>query len=265
MIKKIYFAVLLSGASVAHAEVKPLETNFDTRIQTVHYNPDDVVRVSVKIGVSTLIQLEKDEYLVGRDGKPDFSSGLGMGDPLAWSVSVRGPNIFIRPIGEQPDTNVTLVSNKRTYVFSLESVKGRQAPSWLVRFVYPQAPVSKPAPKGMPCNSGAVNRSYEVKGDSTIAPVKAWDDGRFTCLKFQNASDLPAVYWKWTKEHDGKEKEGLVNMHMEKDVMVIHQIAPEFRIRLGDKVAGLRTNSSFHMGYNNNGTTNGLNRELVND
>lgn len=255
MLKYSIFAFGIMCSFSTFAQVEPLQTMFDRRVQTVHYNQDDVIRVKIKTGVSTLIQLEKDEVLVGPGAE---GAGMGMGDPLAWNVSVRGPNIFIRPIAPQPDTNVTLVTNKRTYVFSLETVRTNEAPTWYVRFVYPQPKKREPVKPPMPCSAGIQNWSYEWKGDSGLAPVQAWDDGRFTCIRFSRKTDLPAVYWKWA---DGKE--GLVNSHMDEDVMVVHQISGEFRIRLGDRVAGLRTSTSFHAPFNKQGTTDGLQREVI--
>lgn len=121
-------AAILPG--VANALNVPQPTSYDARIQEATYNPDDAVLVRVKAGTSTLIKLQDGEFIT------DDQAGMGFGDPDAWDVSVRGNNIFIRPIAEQPDTNVTLVSNKRTYVFFLQSVKGN--PSWMVRFKYPK-------------------------------------------------------------------------------------------------------------------------------
>lgn len=256
---KLKYGVLALGiiSCVSHAEVSPQSTYYDSRVQTILYNPDDVTRVKVGIGVSTLIQLEKNETLLNSD------SGFGLGDPLAWEVAVRGNNIWLRPKQPQPNTNVTMVTNKRTYIFSLEEAKGRQQPSWLIRFRYPAEPkpmVHAPVKPATPCSNGLVNRNYEWKGDKDkdLAPVQAWDDGRFTCLKFSRAVDLPVVYWKWK---DGKE--GLVNSHMEDDVMVIHQVSPEYRIRLGDRVVGLRSNSNYHAAYSTNGTTTGQIRETI--
>lgn len=243
-------------STVAHAEINPQRTAYDSRIQTVFYNPDDVTRIKVKEGVSTLIQLDKDEFIT------EPVAGMGLGDPLAWNVSVRGNSIFLRPIAEQPDTNVTLVSNKRTYAFSLESVSKGVPAAWIVRFVYPVPPKnvfnSKPP---LPCmTTGHMNWNYQKKGDSTIAPVGAWDDGRFTCLRFPSSTDLPMVYRILP---DGKE--GLVNTHMENDVMVIHEVANEYRVRLGNLVLGIKSDSIKPASYSTNATSTGLKREVINE
>nr|WP_282680441.1 TrbG/VirB9 family P-type conjugative transfer protein [Escherichia coli] len=38
-----------------------------------------------------------------------------IGDPEAWSVSVRDNTLFLRPKAEEPDTNVTVQTNKHIY------------------------------------------------------------------------------------------------------------------------------------------------------
>ncbi|CNK25679.1 type IV secretory pathway VirB9 component [Yersinia aldovae] len=246
--------ILTASYNVAFAEINPQRTVYDSRIQTVMYNPDDVTRIRVKEGASTLIKLETDEYLT------EDISGMGMGDPLAWNVSVRGNNIFLRPIAPEPDTNVTLVSNKRTYVFSLESVKAGMTPSWLVRFIYPEQPKNvfnqKPV---LPCmTTGIINRKYQKQGNSSIAPISVWDDGRFTCFRFSHSSGLPSIYSVFP---DGKEV--LTNQHMKDDVVVIHEVATNFIIRLGNEVVAVRSNNVKSAGYNSKGTTTGETRQVI--
>lgn len=240
------------AAGAATAATLPQRTAFDARVQTVMYNADDVVRVKTQAGTSTLIQLENGEFLT------EPVAGMGLGDPLAWKVSVRGNNIFLRPVAENPDTNVTLVSNKRTYIFSLETAVKGIAPSYLVRFTYPEAPkatvFNKPP---TPCMSGVVNWKYEKWGDAALAPSAAWDDGRFVCFRFPTTVDMPVVYRKLA---DGSE--ALVNSHMEQDVMVVHEVANEYRFRLGKSVLGVSSHSVTPALFNAKGTTTGEQREV---
>lgn len=71
---------------------------------------------------------------------------------------------------------------------------------------------------------------------------------------------MPAVFKKLP---DGKE--GLVNSHVENDYIVIHEINPEFRLRLGDLVAGVKTDRLKPQSANITGTTNGKVREVINE
>lgn len=247
--------IMIGCIKVTCAEVTPKGTKFDKRITTVTYNVDDVVRVNVAEGVSTLIQLDKTEVLTTNN------AGMGLGDPLAWNVSVRANNIFIRPIAEQPDTNVTLVTNKRTYILSLRTVSSVSRASWLVRFDYPDTLDNSNENRPTPCTTGFVNWEYFKKGDDDIAPLAVWDDGRFTCMSFSATKDLPVVY----RVMDDNKTEVLANYHFERDVLVVHEVSNQFVLRMGQRVIAIKTNDIKHQTYNDEGTTTGEKRVKIND
>lgn len=253
--KYIVFSLIAVISFSVFAEVTPQRTRYDKRIQIVKYNKDDVTKINVKEGISTLIQLEKNETLTTNN------AGMGLGDPLAWNVSVRANNIFIRPIAKQPDTNVTLVTNKRTYVFNLKTVATADNASWLVKFSYPEDKnYSSEDNRPKPCSTSFINWNYYKKGDKDISPIAVWDDGRFTCMRFSASNDMPIVY---RVLNDGKE--AITNTHLERDVMVIHEISNNFMLRLGNQVMAIKTNSSFPQTYNDDGTTTGEKRTVINE
>lgn len=238
--------------------VLPAPSNYDRRIQTVVYNPDDVVRIKTKVGISTLIQLEQ-----GEQANDPNNGGFGIGDSNAWKIAIRGNNIFIKPTEKNPNTNVTLVTNKRTYIFSLELTNA--TPSYMVRFVYPK-PKEKPklpnyllAQQNKPCNDsfGYKNYRYMKWGDNIIAPYEAWDDGRFTCFRFSGSVELPVIYKKLS---DGTEV--LTNSHLEGDVVVVHEVTKEYRFRLGEKVLGVKSSINPASFFNYKGTSTKNEREI---
>ncbi|MBC3997481.1 TrbG/VirB9 family P-type conjugative transfer protein [Morganella morganii] len=254
MMKRIITLAVSAAISFqAYSAAVPRSSGADARVQEIMYNPNNVTVVKVKSGVATLIQLEQDEFLEG-----DYT-GMGLGDPLAWNVSVRGNNIFLRPVAEQPDTNIGLVTNKRTYSIQLTDSAGAQ-PTYIMRYVYPKKPepVKQTVFLGkskvdIPCfNGGKVNVEYEVKGDKSLTPSAVWDNGEFTCFKWTNAVDLPVIYRVLP---DGKEQ--LADYHMDKNVMVIHTVSPRFVIRLGQSVMDVKTDHTIQRGYNYKGTTTG--------
>lgn len=236
----------------SHAASVPKSAGYDGRVQQIVYNPADVTVVRVKSGAVSLIQLESDEYLIGDD------VGMGLGDPLAWNVAVKGSNIFLRPVAEQPDTNIAIVTNKRTYSVLLSPTD--KNPTFILRYIYPKAPEPvKPvvftgkSKVKFPCSEGNfINGHYEVKGSKSIKPAAIWDNGRHTCFKWDSSSDLPVAFRILP---DGKEQ--LVNYHMEKNVMVIHEVSPDFVLRLGNAVLQVRTQHNLKRSYNEKGTTTG--------
>lgn len=213
-----------------HAEINPNRTRFDNRLKFVSYNPDDVTNIFTKIGFTTLIKLSPAERV-------DKSGGLALGDPNAWNISARENNIFIRPIADDPETNLTIVTNKRTYFFNLRTTTVNNNVTWGIKFLYPDdKSLSKQDKK--PCsNSNVINFNYMGKGNKNLIPVTAFDDGQFTCFVMQDNVDLPIVFKKMPDN-----SEMLVNFHVQGNTIVIHETYSEFRIRLGSQVAGVKNN-----------------------
>lgn len=244
--------LLLTGIALslipyfANAEAQPRSSHLDNRIKTVMYSPDNVTRINISASVSSLIQLHPNEVV----------TGVGLGDSKAWNVNVKGSNIWIKPIAQEPDTNLTITTDRRTYYFNLVTARSRNAASWGVRFEYDDK--AKPNPFTRPCSGLTQNYRYFVQGDNAkkIFPVEAWDNGVFTCLRFKTGAEMPVVFKKLA---DGTE--GLVNSHIENDIVVIHEVNNEYRIRLGDLVAGLKTDKLEAKNVINN-TTNGKRREV---
>lgn len=240
---KITIALSLASllAFSSHALTIPTSQGKDNRIVYSHYDPSDVIAIRTKVGVTTLIQLEKNETIVGDH------SGLGMGDAAAWGFNVRGNNVFFKPKAKQPDTNLTIVSDLgRTYSFELMTSK-EKAPFYIVKMEYPKpkSPSKASSTLAMPCSNGKRNFGYVKWGEEALAPQYTWDDGRFTCMKFSKNTELPVIYQINT---DGKE--ALANYHIEQDTLIIHSVADEYRLRLGDSVLGLRSNFVTFAGHN---------------
>jgi type IV secretion system protein VirB9 len=252
-------AVALLACGSAVAATAPVGTGFDQRIQNVMYNPDDVVVVRTRVGNTTLIQLEEGEYMVALP-----TGGLSIGDSQAWTIGIRGNNIFLKPKATFPETNINLVTNKRTYSIQLVEVADINKASWQVRYRYPAVPVPYKAPvaERAPCSDGPENLNYFKYGNQDLSPSKIWDDGRFTCMQFPTNKPLPNVY-RYTP--DGALKEAVTNTHMKGNVLVIHEVADEFRLRIGNTVLGVKTDSLRPAAYNWKKTTTGETRVILND
>ncbi|WP_193067754.1 TrbG/VirB9 family P-type conjugative transfer protein [Halomonas sp. 3D7M] len=258
MIKAPVFLMLslLALPLISSAATSPYGTEFDSRVQDVMYNPDDVVSIHVAPGSSTLIQLEEGETLEAPQ------AGLGIGDAQAWSIGVRGNNIFMKPRANSPDTNITLVTNRRTYALALESSPTPSKTAYIVRFIYPEPPQafepSSDKPLACTNTNGTVNVNYSAWGDESLLPHAAWDDGRFTCFRYPFSKDLPSIY-RVTPTGE----EVLTNMHTEDDVIVIHGVAEEYRFRLGDEVLGVKTESLKRATFNYDNSTIGGERRVT--
>nr|WP_087019140.1 TrbG/VirB9 family P-type conjugative transfer protein [Thaumasiovibrio subtropicus] len=234
--------------SVSAIEV-PSSRGFDKRVVSTKYNPADVIEIHTKVGKATLIQFEKGEAIIGE------ATGLGMGDAAAWGFAVRGNSIFLKPVAKNPDTNLIVVTNKgRTYVFDLKTVK--RNPHYYIALEYdPVVDPTKGKPR-VPCSLHDRNFIYFKQGDLELSPTHVWDDGVFTCMKFQDNLELPLVF-----QVTNEGIESLVNYHIEEDILIIHTVAPKFHLRLGTQVLGLDSAYTRSRGYNASKTT--VNQERV--
>jgi len=271
-VKKQYIAglvlVSLGQASPSLALDVGRGSTYDFRIKSVEYNPADVVRIDSVAGVATHIVVAPDEIYVTH----------AFGDSNSYAFTCVENNIFIKPKGEQPsDTNLVLVTNKRTYNIVLHYVadytkKDAQGnlksnfikTPWSMRnttlqltYLYPFESMKKAnkmleknrVKKALSnLNNGPYNvlykRSDEEKFQS-IAPVNIWDNFRFTYFKFPANADLPVVFYIGD---DGKEH--TPNQHATgryNNIVAVDTVAKEWRVRYGSKVIGV-----LNMNYNPN-------------
>ena len=256
----------LSGS--LNAAVTPEGTDKDSRIQYVEYDTDNVVKIRAKVAHTVTVQLDK--------GESAEQGVVAMGDAQAWNMAVKGNNLIFKPTVESPQTNLTVITNKRTYVFDLSLVgcsynkKGKKVcspPTYLLRFTYPDDIAAAKAAAarqearafqmklkyGLDGAKTPLNYNYYGFGEKKIAPTTIWDDSRFTYLRYADNRDLPMIY---KLNPDGTE--ALVNFRTEDDILIIHETAEEFRLRLGKSVLGVR-NKGYKVGKFNHLGTNDRN------
>lgn len=250
-------ALLLSLYShMSQAESMGSGSVMDNRVQTAVYTPDNVFRVQSAIGRTSLIQFPAGETI-------NEDSGLmAAGDPSAWSIGANkaGNLVQIKPITDQePNTNLTISTNRRIYLLELKLVKRVQEATYVLRFTYPEAPkkpvVANTTPVD-PCKGPVVNRSYQRRGDLSLSPTEVWDNGVFTCFRFAGGP-RPVIYQVLP---DGTET--LANIDNKQNVAVVHSVSDLFRLRLNALVMEVRTQQRVSTGYNFNGTTTGQVREV---
>ncbi len=256
----IAIALALHSAATIAVDI-PQSSKYDNRIQHVDYNAGDVVVVRTVPGISTRVVFSPGENVL------DIASGFTQG----WNFQDRENVLYIKPQsikGEngQPsmppeagtwNTNLLVKTNLRLYDFDLHLLPGsnsgapatNQRISYRVEFRYPEEEAEK-AKKALEAKAAKVkldaktaprnwNYSMQVGPDSEgIAPTLAYDDGRFTYLKFPNNRDFPAVFLVAADK-----TESLVNTHVDKDVMVIQRVSSELVLRLGNAVVGIYNDS----------------------
>lgn len=255
--RKLTTVLALSVAmSVSHAQAETMgeRSSLDSRIQTAVYNPDNVYRVQAFVGRTSSILLPPKETVMGRDGV------ITAGDPTAWELGLNqtGNLITLKPINaKDPDTNFTINTNRHTYVIEMKLVKKLNDMTYLLRFKHPEPP--KPVPANLvadPCN-GLHSGPYQKRGERSLAPAEAWDNGTFTCFRFPTNLPRPVVYQVLP---DGTET--LANVRPVRDILVVHGVSQLFRLRLNNLVLEMRPTQALGTTYNFNGTTTGEVREV---
>lgn len=236
----------------------PTHSRSDHRVRYASYNPGDVIQLDAVIGVATVIELEKDEQY-------EFHV---FGDADAYDFTHYANHLFFKPIAEDADSNLIVVTNKRNYTFRVR-YSGDRSTQALYKLVlrYPDTQARQKREKAQKAHvdaafstpDGPVNwRSYAKSGDMVLAPQHAWDDGKKTWLQFGANSEIPAVY---RVTPDGQEV--LTNYHMaDHRTMVLHRISSRWHLRLGEQVVAIH-NANIGSGHREHTGTSSLRVERV--
>jgi type IV secretion system protein VirB9 len=249
----LWFVSVIVGAT-CRAEALAERTKLDSRIQVVRHT-GDIVRVLAAEGVATTIEFDRSETI------KDFA----MGDRDAWKAKHNGNLFIFKPHMPKGDTNLTVFTDKRAYLFRLVMLR-KETPSvayWLkVEAPPPPTPAPPLSSNGAPVVSpeamalakreleqrqiaedfkqtkfqGRLNYDYWIVGPTQLQPIAAHDNGTFTYLTFSASNPLPAPF---VMEPDGTE--ALVDFHMDPDgmTMVLHRVVERIVVRRGDLVAGI--------------------------
>lgn len=269
--KRVLLALVLClGSGRALALDQPAGSDRDGRIKVVDYNERDVVAVDVSLSNATQISFGPTEEVL------DIASGFSLG----WEIvnrrnhiylkakSIKGPDgLVVYPCAGKWDTNLMVTTTAHSYAFQLIAHVDRvdkrlgydPTVAFRVQFRYPAEEVKKAqkaeaaqaAKKALDRRAPPRNWNYSMQvgpASESVAPTAAYDDGRFTYLRFPVHREMPSVYLV-----DAAGNESLVNTHIdpsEPDVVVIQRVAPQFVLRLGDEVVAV-----FNEGFDPNGRT----------
>jgi type IV secretion system protein VirB9 len=209
------FAALVALPSALLAEIVPMPGSGDPHIQTVGYDPAQVVALRVAAGYAVTVRFSPEERI----------ETVTLGDAGSWQAAVnkRADSLVIKPVGPGLPTNLTVISDQRSYSFSLYSAaeSGSFQP-YLVTFTYP-------IPLGSSLATPAMATSqYQMKGERSLWPLSISDDGRFTALRWQDDATLPAVY-----NQDARGNLALVNGTMRDGSYVIEGVPDRMVFVLG--------------------------------
>ncbi|MFI3256097.1 MAG: TrbG/VirB9 family P-type conjugative transfer protein [Psittacicella sp.] len=257
-------------------------------ITSVIYNPNQVIELPIQIGMSCLIQLNKNETIEG------LGAAASAGITKGWDLNIRNNNIFIKPSALGVNTDLILTTNQgRTYVFKL--IISKKSSVYYLKFIYPNVIAKELAseqnlklkkleagktltPKQIKAaklkdqaiqkkeqkaelnqaisfskiknNYGFENYNYYEKGDTSISPEAVWSNGVFTYFKFNSSTPLPVIY-SYNQE---TKQEALLNTNTVNNIVVVHSISSAYMLRYGKLVLEITTNENKVKPYSNLGT-----------
>ena len=199
----------------------------DAHVQTVFWDPDQIINITGAPGWQITVEFAPDERI----------ENVAIGDALAWQVvpNKRARNLFLKPLLKNAATNMTVLTDRRRYIFALDTGPRRASTPWVVRFEYPPPPVVLTAEVVAEQTPVIENSNYAKAGDAGLLPARIWDDGRMTYFEFAEDVAIPAIFMG----KPGKD-EALVNSTMRGRTVVVQQLAAIFTLREGKRVATVR-------------------------
>ncbi|WP_374406432.1 TrbG/VirB9 family P-type conjugative transfer protein [Pelagerythrobacter sp.] len=212
----------------------------DARLVERLYDPAQVVTIEGRTKVQATIQFGEDEAI----------ENVAIGDSESWQVTPnkRANLLFVKPLAPTAKTNMTVVTNQRTYLFDLVA-SPRANPLYVLKFTYPEEPEEEaPMLAGGPSavevaaatdpyavvDPAELNFAWASAGDAALLPTRTYDDGNATFLTWPNGRAVPAIL---VKDREGTE--GPVNFTVRGDTIVVDGVPRELVLRSGDDSAVL--------------------------
>tara|TARA_A100001391_G_scaffold1033_3_gene1429 strand:+ start:23498 stop:24256 length:759 start_codon:yes stop_codon:yes gene_type:complete len=240
MMPRAILAMALAASSLI-----ALPAQADPRLVEHFYDDSEVVTINGRVNVQSTIMFGDDEAI----------ENVAVGNSQTWQVTPnrRANLLFVKPLEPRAATNMTVVTNKRTYLFDLIASPSTRTPVYVLKFTYPveeevelaEAPLD---PSQMPnalevaaandelavVDPAALNFDWASDGVERLLPEQVYDDGTATFLAWPAGAPMPAIL---IKDLDGME--GPVNFAVRGDTVVLDGVPREIILRSGDDVATL--------------------------
>jgi type IV secretion system protein VirB9 len=228
-------AALLALGLAASPLAAPLHAS-DERLLEVRYDQGRVYRVEGKPKVQATIRFGEDETI----------ENVAIGDSNAWQVTPnkRANLLFVKPLLARVSTNMTVVTDKRTYLFDLVASPSAQ-PLYVLSFKYPDPPKPDPAaqlaqaapptiePAGA-VDPAQLNFAWTKSGDKKLLPENVFDDGEAVFLSWPEGRAVPAILIT-----DSQGTEGPVNFTVRGTTIVVEGVPAQLVLRAGKDKASV--------------------------
>lgn len=245
----IALTMALGNPVVAQDSVTPeASASADPRILTRTFDESAVVTINGKVRVQTTIKFARDESI----------ENVAIGDSKSWQVQ---PNkaqtiLFVKPLAPTAETNLTVVTSKRTYLFDLVA-SPRNDPLYVMQFRYPELEKAEEEARLAAADEAAreeanaielaaandpyavtdpaaLNFEWSRDGKADLLPARAYDDGEATFLTWPAGTAIPAILM--TNESGD---EGPINFTVRGETVVLDSVPSQIILRSGRDSATL--------------------------
>ena len=197
--------------SFAHAD-EPV--TMDSRIKTYIYNPNEVFPIVLHYGYHNHIDFPKNEFI----------KNIIVGNKADWEITNNGNRIFLQ-------TDLVAKGELQEADYDL---------AYAIKFYYPEE--ARVVDTKFNTNDdlvtmeiadlvqGKINANYVYKGDNELTPLVAFNDQKFTYLKFKDGV-IPKVE-TFTKNNGKKE----VKIFSYNGYLIVNNIFPKIKLSYNKKV-----------------------------
>jgi P-type conjugative transfer protein VirB9 len=237
-------AALAFVTSVANAELVATPLPGDARLVQFEYDEDNTFLVLSRPKAVTHIEFGADERIRTVAG----------GDTKYWELTPTQDrrNLFVKPVYDQLETSMTVITDKRSYQFVLRSTgpgaKWYQRVTWrygqtmLVELKADEertaaaAKAERAAAEHKDAQTLAVGIApedlrfgYQLTGEAPFKPTSIFDDQKFTWIRMpSNIQELPALFGA----ADGSEL-AIVNYVVKGDYLIAQRVMEQGVLKLG--------------------------------
>lgn len=193
-------------ASQAHAELAATPLPGDSRLVQFDYDADQTYLILSRPKAVTDVEFAADEKIMT----------VAAGDTKHWELTptANRKHLFIKPIYDNIESSMTVITDKRSYQFVLRSTgpgaKWYQRVTWqhgqtmlldLNAIDNPSPPAAEDTEKTLPqrltdsISPENLRFGYQISGEADFKPVSIFDDGKFTWIKLPpGLQEMPALF-----------------------------------------------------------------------
>ena len=232
----LFFLIIFN----ANAYQTPRYLGVERKFRSFVYNPNDIYRYTGHYTYQGFIEFGEGEEI----------KTISMGNSSAWLFETLSNRLFLKPVADNADTNMTVITSNKIYHFDLTAKEAKGIDDedlvFVVKFIYPDekdknilkfAKVPKTDVPDLR-DPSIYNFNYDYTGEPTIAPIKVFDDGKFTYFEFSDKNaEIPAIF-----NVDSAGFESIVNFRVAGNYIIVERVSSQFTLRSGNDIVCVYNN-----------------------